>query len=67
MHGSTRRGLETERPAIGHGRRSGLQGKPGEKGLLDLPPTIATAPVPDPTPHVVGVVFSRPGPGGGDT
>ena len=63
MHGSTWRGLETERPAIGHGRRSGLQGKPGERGLLDLPPTIATAPVPDPTQDVLGNVFSAPGKG----
>jgi len=48
MHGSMRRGLETEHPAMVT-QRSGPQGKPGEKWLRDLTPDNATAPAPDPT------------------
>ena len=47
-HGSKRRGLETEHPAMVK-QRSGPQGKPGEKWLRDLTPDNATAPAPDPT------------------
>ena len=51
-HGSMRRGLETEHPAMVK-QRSGPQGKPGEKWLRDLTPDNATAPAPDPTSGVV--------------
>ena len=52
MHGSMRRGLETEHPAMVT-QRSGPQGKPGEKWLRDLTPDNATAPAPDPTTRCV--------------
>jgi len=54
MHGSMRRGLETEHPAMVT-QRSGPQGKPGEKWLRDLTPDNATAPAPDPTRYNAGV------------
>src|SRR5271165_7152415 len=67
MHGSMWRELETEAPGNGHRSEAARQGKPGEKWLRDLTSDNATAPAPDPTSHVVGVVFSRSGPCGGDT
>ena len=48
MHGSKRRGLETEHPVMVTAVKR-PQGKPGEKWLRDLTPDNATAPAPDPT------------------
>ena len=47
-HGSMRRGLETEHPAMVIAVKRPA-GKPGEKWLRDLTPDNATAPAPDPT------------------
>ena len=57
-HGSMRRGLETEHPAMVT-QRSGPQGKPGEKWLRDLTPDNATAPAPDPTSDNSWVLTGR--------
>jgi hypothetical protein len=49
MHGSKRRGLETERPVMVTTVKRPAGGNPGEKWLRDLTPDNATAPAPDPT------------------